>query len=213
MLIKVCGMRDAENMAQVSALDINWMGFIFYPKSPRFVDQPEALAAAMATSLNNADRRIKRVGVFVNASLTEMLETAMSCQLDLLQLHGNESADDCYALQKRGYSVIKAFSIATAEDLLQTASYAGRADYFLFDTKCAGYGGSGQTFDWNLLQQYTGDTPFLLSGGIAPESIASLRAFSHPKWAGIDLNSAFETAPAQKDATRLAAFISAFKTN
>lgn len=199
MLIKVCGMREAENIRQVEALGIDWMGFIFYPRSPRFVGE----TFIEATS----EQPVRRVGVFVNASPEEMIETARKYKLDYLQLHGNESADDCYALQKRGFALIKAFSIATEEDLEKTADYEGRVDYFLFDTKCSGYGGSGKQFDWSVLAAYQGSTPFLLSGGIRPESLEALRHFHHPLLAGLDLNSGFETEPGMKDVAKLKGFV------
>lgn len=198
MLIKVCGMRDAENIRQVEALGIDWMGFIFYPRSPRFVG--EALVGVAHES------PVRRVGVFVNASPEEMMEKARKYNLDYLQLHGNESPDDCYALQKRGFALIKAFSIASKEDLEKTKEYEGRVDYFLFDTKCEGYGGSGKQFDWSVLAAYKGSTPFLLSGGIRPESLEVLRHFHHSRLAGIDLNSGFETKPGVKDVAKLKRF-------
>ena len=207
MLIKVCGMRRPENIQAVAALPVDWMGFIFYPKSPRFVTDQAEKAAAIGEALKASGRMVKRVGVFVNAPARQIMETAALFKLDYLQLHGAESPDDCYALQKRGYAVIKAFSIETADDLKQTEAYAGRADYFLFDTKCAGYGGSGRAFDWSVLQHYHGETPFLLSGGIGPDSIEALKNFSHPRCAGIDLNSGFEISPAEKDADKLAGFL------
>lgn len=199
MLIKVCGMREAENIRQVEALGIDWMGFIFYPRSPRFVGE----TFIEATS----EQPVRRVGVFVNASPEEMIKTARKYKLDYLQLHGNESADDCYALQKRGFALIKAFSIASEKDLEKTADYEGRVDYFLFDTKCEGYGGSGKQFDWSVLAAYKGSTPFLLSGGIRPESLEALLHFHHPRLAGIDLNSGFETAPGMKDVAKLKGFV------
>lgn len=203
MLIKVCGMREAENIRQVEALGIDWMGFIFYPRSPRFVGE----AFIEATS----EQPVRRVGVFVNASPEEMIETARKYKLDYLQLHGNESADDCYALQKRGFALIKAFSIASEEDLEKTKEYEGRVDYFLFDTKCEGYGGSGKQFDWSVLAAYKGSTPFLLSGGIRPESLEALRHFHHPRLAGIDLNSGFEIEPGMKDVAKLKRFVEEVK--
>jgi phosphoribosylanthranilate isomerase len=136
-----------------------------------------------------------------------MLQKAAACRLDYLQLHGEESPELCHALQKRGYPLIKAFPVATANDLQRTEAYEGQAAYFLFDTKCEGYGGSGQTFDWSLLAAYRGRTPFLLSGGIRPDSLEAIRRFRHPRFAGIDLNSGFETAPGLKDTARLAPFI------
>lgn len=203
MLIKVCGMREAENIRQVETLGIDWMGFIFYPRSPRFVGE----TFIEATS----EQPVRRVGVFVNASPEEMIETARKYKLDYLQLHGNESADDCYALQKRGFALIKAFSIATEKDLEKTADYEGRVDYFLFDTKCEGYGGSGKQFDWSVLAAYKGSTPFLLSGGLRPESLEVLLHFHHPRLAGLDLNSGFETAPGMKDVAKLKGFVEEVK--
>lgn len=199
MLIKVCGMRKPDNIRQVEALNIDWMGFIFYPRSPRFVGE------ALVGAVNETSAR--KVGVFVNASPEEMIEKAQRYKLDYLQLHGDESPEDCYALQKRGFALIKAFSIATEEDLEKTSDYEGRVDYFLFDTKCSSYGGSGKQFDWSILTAYKGETPFLLSGGINPNSIDAIRNFHHPRLAGIDLNSGFETEPGVKDAIKLKAFV------
>ena len=201
MIVKVCGMREAENMLAVAAGDIQWMGFIFYPKSARYY-------TAQAMVLPD---RIRRVGVFVNAPIEEMLRKMAQYRLDYLQLHGDESPDVCRALSGKA-RLIKAISIASADDLRKADAYEGLVDYFLFDTKCDGYGGSGRRFDWSVLDSYQGATPFLLSGGIAPDSIAALRSFRHPKWAGIDLNSGFETTPGIKDASALHTFIHQLKT-
>ena len=121
--------------------------------------------------------------------------------------------EDCHALQKRGYSLIKAFQIATACDLEQTTNYEGRVDYFLFDTKCNSYGGSGKQFDWSVLEAYRGKTPFLLSGGIRPESAGAIRSFRHPRLAGIDLNSGFEIEPGLKDIGKLKEFLKAIQNH
>lgn len=205
MIIKVCGMRNPDNMREVARLGIDWMGLIFFAGSPRRIMDNEQPAIDIC--------QVKRVGVFVNASQEEIMEMATRYRLDYLQLHGNETPDDCYALQKRGYSLIKAFQIATAADLEQTAAYEGRVDYFLFDTKCSGYGGSGHQFDWSVLEAYRGGTPFLLSGGIRPESAMAIRSFSHPRLAGIDLNSGFEIEPGLKDVEKLNHFIHDIKTS
>lgn len=205
MIIKVCGMREAENIRKVAALGVNWMGFIFYAKSPRAVDGTLLLQADLLSAGQ------KRVGVFVNASVASLMEAANRYRLDYLQLHGSESPEDCYALQKRGYSLIKAFQVATSEDLERTKAYEGRVDYFLFDTKCESYGGSGRQFDWSVLEAYKGETPFLLSGGIRPNSVASIQAFHHPRLAGIDLNSGFEIRPGLKDIEKLKIFIKQIK--
>ncbi|MDD7061450.1 MAG: phosphoribosylanthranilate isomerase [Parabacteroides sp.] len=211
MITKVCGLCQAENIQAVAKTGIQWTGFIFYTPSPRCLLRDPAEAERVRQLITADAFRPKRVGVFVNASQEEIMEVAQQYRLDYLQLHGHESPDFCYALQKRGYALIKAFSIATAEDLAHTADYAGRVDYFLFDTKCAGYGGSGQRFDWSLLQDYQGETPFLLSGGIRPEMAADLQRFHHPRWAGIDLNSGFESAPGVKQAETLRSFQNNFK--
>lgn len=208
MLVKVCGMREPENIKAVAATGADWLGFIFYPRSSRYVEDGTSL---IPKEITHEGRYIKKVGVFVDAPQEEMLEKAESYSLDYLQLHGNESPDLCYALQKRGMKVIKAFSVATADDLLITNQYEGRADYFLFDTRCEGYGGSGKTFDWTLLTAYQGETPFLLSGGLNPDSLEALKAFNHPRFAGIDLNSGFELAPAWKDAEALNVFVAKWR--
>lgn len=201
-------MRDPQNIREVSELGIDWVGFIFYHKSPR------KLSNQLTVKEENANAKqlsIAKVGVFVNATIKEMMETASNYQLDYLQLHGNESAEDCHTLQKRGFSLIKAISVSSGEDLEKTKAYEGRVDYFLFDTKCSGYGGSGKSFDWSVLSDYRGDTPFLLSGGISPESLEAVRHFSHPRFAGIDLNSGFEIEPGLKDVGKLREFISHLK--
>ncbi|MDH6343920.1 phosphoribosylanthranilate isomerase [Parabacteroides sp. PFB2-12] len=207
MIIKVCGMTDPENIRAVAALNIHWMGFIFYKKSPRYLSEVPVLPTSLA------GKEPKRVGVFVNPSLQEIRERVAAFRLDYVQLHGNESAAFCRHLQELGIAVIKAFSIETADDLQQTAVYEDHADYFLFDTKSKYYGGSGKQFDWSLLAHYKGATPFLLSGGIGPEDTEHIQRFHHPAWAGIDLNSGFETAPGLKEPHKLNKFIQSIQTN
>lgn len=225
-------MREAENIRQVAELGIDWMGFIFYHKSPRRFDIADSgqlttnnslskkedkilhsRLPILNTTLSTINNRLKKVGVFVNATPEEIMEKARCYQLDYLQLHGDESSDICYTLQKRGYSIIKAFSIATEEDLVKTREYEDKVDYFLFDTKCSGYGGSGKSFDWSILTAYNGDKPFLLSGGINPDSLEAIRNFHHPRLAGIDLNSGFEVSPGLKDADKLKIFINELKSS
>ncbi|MDR1780586.1 MAG: phosphoribosylanthranilate isomerase [Tannerella sp.] len=198
MIIKVCGMRDADNIRSVERLAIDRMGFIFYPRSQRYVGNTDIEAISSC--------RKNKVGVFVNASTDEMLSVAQRYRLDSVQLHGDETPAVCRELTAQGYTVIKAFSIATADDLKRTADYETAAAYFLFDTKCEGYGGSGRRFDWSVLANYQGDTPFLLSGGITPDTADDILQFSHPQFAGIDLNSGFETAPGVKNLDALAEF-------
>lgn len=201
MIVKVCGMRNAENIRQVELAGADWMGFIDYERSPRHV-------AGIPSYLPVAARK---VGVFVQAPLSRILKRRADWQLDLVQLHGHESPDFCRELRLSGLKIIKAFALHSPDDLPATELYAPYCDYFLFDTPCPEYGGSGKTFDWSLLAHYHGSRPFLLSGGLNPSSLKALAAFRHPLWAGIDLNSGFEQAPAMKDVSALAEFISAFK--
>ena len=219
MIIKVCGMREPQNIREVAALAINWIGFIFYERSKRFVEQSPTEQQATdceQRAVNTGAKQLstatcqqspKKVGVFVNATIESMMEKASAYKLDYLQLHGNESPETCHTLQKRGYSLIKTFPIASKDDFEKTKEYEGRVDYFLFDTKCESYGGSGKRFDWSILTEYKGETPFLLSGGIRPENAEAIRNFRHPRLAGIDLNSGFEIEPGLKDVDKLKNFI------
>jgi phosphoribosylanthranilate isomerase len=215
MMIKVCGMRDAANIRAVDGLPVDLMGFIFWPRSNRYVSRrPDYLPT-----------RCKRVGVFVDAAIPDVLRHVSDYALDYVQLHGSESP--AYLRQLRaalpatapsladgGFpAIIKAFSIATAADLSQTSAYHGLADLFLFDTKGPSAGGNGRKFDWSVLSAYAGPTPFLLSGGIGPADAEALRqlplldGFPVEHCAGIDLNSRFELAPGLKDIHLLQDFI------
>lgn len=198
MIVKVCGMSDAVNIRLAEQLNIDWMGFIFYPPSPRYVERrPDYLP-----------QRQQRVGVFVNADEAFILSRISLFGLQLLQLHGHETPRQCRSLREAtGLSVIKAFSVKSAADVAETRHYEGAADYFLFDTPTPGVGGSGQSFDHSLLDHYTGATPFLLSGGLGPNSADNILALRHPRMAGIDLNSRFETAPGIKSIHRLQQFL------
>lgn len=154
---------------------------------------------------------MRRIGVFVNESSENILLKAQEFGLHHIQLHGRETPEQCRKLKAAGLGIIKVFSIAREIDLRPVGCYEGICDYFLFDTACSGYGGSGKTFNWNILQAYRGKTPFLLSGGLRPGSLSSLLQFKHEQWAGIDLNSGFETAPALKDAAAVHTFINQLK--
>lgn len=201
MIIKVCGMREPENIRAAEQTGADWMGFICYPRSPRFVSRrPDYLP-----------RHTRRIGVFVNACYEEIIRRADELGLQGIQLHGAESPELCRRIRTSGLSVVKAFAINRADGLARTEAYTGCCDYFLFDTPCSGYGGSGRSFDWQLLDSYRGNVPFLLSGGITPASLPALLSFRHPRWAGVDLNSGFETAPAVKDCTTLHTFIHQLK--
>lgn len=199
MIVKVCGMRDAQNIRDVETLGVDWIGMIFWPKSKRFVAEiPSYLP-----------KRVKKVGVFVDASPEDVRQHISDYQLDIIQLHGQESPDYVKALKP--HTTIKAFNIAKADDLIQTEQYEGIADYFLFDTKGQMVGGNGQKFDWSVLTAYHGKTPFLLSGGIGLEDVESVCSFHHPSCIGIDLNSRFELSPAHKDIDKLRTFLGKIK--
>lgn len=195
MITKVCGMRDAQNIRDVESLGVDWIGMIFWPKSKRYVAEVPSYLP----------EHLKKVGVFVDSTLDDILQHISDYQLDIIQLHGQESPDFAKALKP--HTIIKAFNIEKADDLLQTEKYEGIADYFLFDTKGKMVGGNGQKFDWSVLTAYQGKTPFLLSGGIGPEDAESVRSFHHPKCIGIDLNSRFESEPGFKDINQLKTFI------
>ena len=195
--IKVCGMREEDNIREVEKLGVDMIGFIFYPKSPRYVKEVPAYLPEKAM----------RTGVFVNEDI-DVIETHMDkFSLDFIQLHGNESPEFCRKLTNKGVRIIKAFSIANDEDLQSVNQYEGICRYFLFDTKCEQYGGSGNKFDWNVLHDYKGNTPFFLSGGISVESTEAIKNFSHPKFSGIDINSCFEVCPGKKDIKMIEEFL------
>ena len=201
MIIKTCGMRDADNIRAVSELGIDWMGFIFWAPSSRYVSEKPTFLPT----------RQKRVGVFVDARIEEVKSKVDEYALDLIQLHGSESPAFCERLKANSrQQLIKAFNIATQEDLQQTIPYEGLVDYFLFDTKAKMVGGNGTQFDWSVLSAYQGNTPFLLSGGIGPDDAEKVRNFHHPQLAGIDLNSRFELSPALKDIEKLKQFITEY---
>lgn len=197
MIIKVCGMREADNIRATEQLGVDWLGFIFWPNSSRYV-------ATLPTYLPSA---AKRVGVFVDASIEDVTNKASDYQLDIIQLHGHESREYVSEIRNRGLTVMKAISISNHDDIATSKVYEGIANYFLFDTKCKTVGGSGEHFDWSVLNAYDGSTPFLLSGGIGSDDVERVRNFCHPECIGIDLNSRFEISPALKDINKLKQFI------
>ena len=193
-------MRDSENIRAIEQTKADLMGFIFHPKSPRFVASlPEYMP-----------KKQKRVGVFVNASLEQILAKAQTFSLEYIQLHGDEPPAFCSELKNRGLKVIRAQRIANADDIIRAESY-NMADLMIFDTKKELYGGSGKKFNWQLLENYKGCVPFLLSGGIRSDTFEEIKAFFHPQFAGIDLNSGFEISPALKDVGKLNNFIEKIK--
>jgi phosphoribosylanthranilate isomerase len=205
-MIKVCGMKFTENIKAVTAMQPDFMGFIFYPKSPRYSEPLDI------TTLQALPRNIKKIGVFVNEELETILTIATKYDLDGVQLHGTELVNMCKELRKAGFIVIKAFPISEAYNFKVTKNYEGACDYFLFDTKTDAYGGSGVKFNWGMLNEYVGETPFLLSGGIAADDAEAIRKIEHPKFTGIDLNSKFEVRPGEKDVELLSGFLREIRT-
>jgi phosphoribosylanthranilate isomerase len=206
-MIKICGMREPANIAEVSDLYPELMGFIFYKASARYAgDTGEEI-------MNSIPAGISKTGVFVNADAREILQTAVKFSLDIIQLHGNETAGLCARLKSRGLGVIKSFSVGSDEDFSRCSEYISCTDYFLFDTPTIKYGGSGSRFDWKLLERYRYTHPFFLSGGISAEDAESIVALDHPSLAGIDLNSRFEISPGLKDVEKLRNFILQIRNN
>jgi phosphoribosylanthranilate isomerase len=194
MKIKVCGMRLASNIKDLGALDIDFIGFIFYPKSARNVE---------LLPIINIPKKIGRVGVFVNASVEEIQEKAKEFNLDYVQLHGDESPEFCQNLQEKGYVLFKAFAVDNTFDFKVLEAYEDCCTYFLLDAKGKSYGGNGIQFDWNVLGEYSSQKPFFLSGGIDLNSIQSILNLELPQLHGIDINSKFELSPAFKDIPKL----------
>lgn len=198
---KVCGMKHPDNIAGLAALNPDFMGFIFYEKSPRYAGDldPEVVRGLPSG--------IRKVGVFVNASRETILAKAETYGLDYAQLHGDESPAFAERLRREGLKVIKVFRI-DASLPSGMADFAESADLFLFDTDTKAYGGSGRKFDWELLRNQTIPRPYLLSGGIAAEDIGAVAQLGLPGMIGIDVNSRFETAPGLKSIELLQEIIS-----
>ena len=207
-------MRDADNIRDISALGVDMIGLIFYPPSPRYVQQFSSGAGIIPDYAPDMGKTPLRVGVFVDDMPQNIVTRVYNYKLDYIQLHGNEPRETLENLPatidpdiKPNIKIIKAISVSSAEDIKKYKEYVGAADLFLFDTKCKTVGGSGEQFDWQVLQAYDGDVPFLLSGGIGPDDAERVRNFHHPKCIGIDLNSKFEIEPALKDVEKLKQFL------
>jgi phosphoribosylanthranilate isomerase len=194
MKIKICGMKYPENIKDIALLNPDYLGFIFYPESKRFVgDDFELLDSGELTG------NIKKVGVFVNESNAIIEKVVEQYSINSIQLHGNESPHQCQDLKEKGYNVIKAFSITDRFDFSVLKEYELVTDYFLFDTQTTDYGGSGNSFNWQLLNQYNLSRPFFLSGGLGVHNIEQLLEFSHPMLHSYDFNSRLEIKPGLKD--------------
>lgn len=192
-------MKFSENRQLVEKLDVDFLGFIFYPPSKRFIGEtPE-------TGLFESKK--PKVGVFVDENAFEILGLAKNPGFEYVQLHGKENPKTCQLLKRQGLKIIKAFSIDENFNFAGTQAYAKVSDFFLFDTKTKLHGGSGEKFNWEILDKYEGHTPFFLSGGIGPDDVEIIRKIKHPKLTGVDLNSGFEDEPGIKNIEKLKEFI------
>lgn len=206
-MIKVCGMRDIENINQLQELDIDFMGIIRYSKSKRFVDDSQKEKVTQQT-MNKGT-----VGVYVNETFENILKDVIPLQLDVIQLHGDEDSAFAKALLEIDIKIFKAFQITEDFDFNSlkeweelAAQYVGKL-FFLFDTATPNYGGSGKKFNWSILDSYKGEVPFLLSGGISKDDVLIVKEFKHDMFLGVDLNSKFETAPGVKSIEEIKIFI------
>lgn len=191
-------MKDTANIEQLVQLDIDWMGMIFYPQSPRFITSPPQVETRLF-------QKITKVGVFVNANNREIISTVNRFSLDIIQLHGNESVQQITALRSENprTKIIKAFSILHEGDLNKVQQYETAVDYALLDTKTHKYGGSGEKFDWSIINHYQSELPFILSGGIDIDDTHAIKSIQHSKLAGIDINSRFEISPGIKNISKI----------
>lgn len=207
MKIKVCGITDINQLSSLEKMQVDYVGFIFYPGSPRYFFKNDAnRISSYLPSVN-----LVKTGVFVNASEQFVLSTAKQLGLNLIQLHGNESPLYCKKIQEH-YPVMKSFSVSEHLNLDEIITpYRNAADYFLFDTYTALYGGSGKQFNWNQLKTSAIDKPFFLSGGIGPDDAEQVLSFKHKNLYGIDINSRFESAPGIKHIPTLHQFINQIK--
>ena len=199
MKIKVCGMRDVQNIRDLVNLQPDYIGLIFYSGSKRFVNKMDAQA------LIEIPEDIKLTGIFVNENLEIVLEKISSYKLKAIQLHGDESPEYCRSVgdQIKTIEVIKAFGIDDNFDFSALEPYLSVVDFFLFDTKTSGHGGSGKAFNWDILNKYPYQKPYFLSGGIGVENLDEVLAISDERLHALDLNSRFEVEPGLKDISKL----------
>jgi phosphoribosylanthranilate isomerase len=204
--VKVCGLKDARNAKQVADAGADYAGFIFYPLSKRFVGEIPQDDLFM-----NIPAHVRKVGVFVNEKKEKIIEIVRKYRLDLVQLHGAETAVFCNELKLKGISVMKAFGIGEDFDFSRLTDYKETCDFFLFDTQTMLHGGSGIKFRWERLEEYKLNVPFFLGGGIGPLDVQKVRNIQHPGFFAADINSRFETAPGMKDIDIVKTFIQHFK--
>jgi phosphoribosylanthranilate isomerase len=196
-------MRDRENILEIASLGPHYLGFIFYPGSPRYVGEDFRVPIRLPLS-------IRRVGVFVNASSQEILQRTKSIGLDYIQLHGTESAEQCAELKASGVGIVKVFSVDENFDFEVTRPYKKVVDYFLFDTKGKYFGGNAKVFDWQVLKKYDQEIPFFLSGGLSPDNVRNLGDVLDMNIHALDLNSGVEISPGLKDVEKVKTIASVY---
>lgn len=212
-IVKICGLTNPSNMEELAAIHPDWIGLIFYPNSPRFISDA-SLANWFKDTGNQILGKIKKVGVFVDAELNTVLDNCEKYRLDLIQIHGNEDIHYAEKLKNllvknnlQHIQLIKAVGVSDSFEFNSLKDFQIFMSYFLFDTKTDKKGGSGLKFSWSKLEEYQGDLPFLLSGGIGPADFQTLNEFFHPQFLGIDLNSKFEISPGLKNTELLKVFL------
>jgi phosphoribosylanthranilate isomerase len=203
--VKVCGMRHPWNVTEIAESKPDFMGFIFFRGSERYVGDD--------VSFSVVPPGIKRVGVFVNEEIKKIVELSAGAGFDMVQLHGNESPDACRELRSAGLTVIKAFNVGKEFNFDLPEKYLSVCDYFLFDAKSGIPGGSGMKFDWGRLEGYSLDKPFFLSGGIGPGDEDVIKSMENRALFAVDINSGFEISPGIKDAGKISKFIKTIKSD
>ena len=198
--IKICGMRDENNIMQIASFSPNYLGFILYPASPRFVGDAFRMPESLPLS-------IERVGVFVNETTEKILQKAKILGFDYIQLHGNEPIQQTIALKDAGLKVIKVFSLDDGFEFSVTKPYVPMVDYFLFDTKGRYFGGNAKTFNWEILKHYDQEIPFFLSGGLSAENVAEVLSLKDMNLHALDINSGVEETPGVKSIEKLKALL------
>jgi phosphoribosylanthranilate isomerase len=206
MKVKVCGLKNRENIREVVSCKPDFLGFIFYPESPRYVGENFD-----ARLMRKIPPFINKTGVFVDQDPDTIIRIREMYNLDFVQLHGDEDSSVAAELKSRRIGIIKAFHVDEEFDFTITEPFLSCCDYFLFDTKSELYGGSGGKFEWQVLNRYQYAKPFFLSGGITPDDVDFITAFKHPSLLGVDINSGFEITPGVKDVFRINEFIMAIK--
>ena len=200
LLVKVCGINRQKNLNQICRLSVDMIGLNFYLGSKRYINNISI----------NIKPNIKKVGVFVEPIIDELVQYTEDCKLDYFQLHGEVSVDFCESASSIK-PVIKSFGVDEAFDFDDVMPFSF-CPYFLFDTKSISHGGSGKKFDWEKLNEYQGDVPFLLAGGIGPDDVERIKKINHPQFVGVDINSRFEIEPGLKNVPMVEEFIDQIKS-